>query len=496
MLAYGAVRAQEAVTSTVVFASTTSPSSATSTNRLGVWLSMAYSDLSAAKSIVTSGVPSKTSSASASPTTGTASLAQPGGSSPTSASSPGTSGSSHHNNTLVIALGVVFGALALGLIVLALVCCCKRRGNRRKSRRVLTPDDDEVDSWRGSEPNRDYTPLAPGSSDGRPISHHYPAEAPPMAQHPAMRHENPFVPVPPAPRRGAPNARAGLTDAAVPGQDPFIAPSSQPHGGILRKSPSHSRERGGVDLRDSYDQPIPAPLRGNSYHEDVQANNGYRQADPSMDLANNRASVHEQPYNDPLPTRYNQDRPATPFGLFGAGAAGATAGAAGAGLAAHHHHEHENRDYNSNRRYSTSGSSNGHRSLDAPPPRPAGTPPLVPSRSPKRARFSDSPPINISSHSGSEAPSSPNRAHFSDSPVYNSSNSRSDSGDSTWRLSSQMPGAWDSPRHSYQGTTPRSSYSGGAGGQGRRLRLSDLQRQEQEWYDQNHEQGYGVGQAM
>jgi hypothetical protein len=59
------------------------------------------------------------------------------------------------------------------------------------------------------------------------------AEAPDMAEHPAFRnsHENPFVPVPPPPRRTAPNSRVGLTDGAVPGQKPFVSGNSHRLGG-------------------------------------------------------------------------------------------------------------------------------------------------------------------------------------------------------------------------------------------------------------------------
>ena len=64
---------------------------------------------------------------------------------------------------------------------------------------------------------------------------------PNMAQHPAFagdsNHRNPFVPVPPAPRRTAPNSRTGLTDGTVPGQEPFIRKSDG-----LRKDNYHGGE--------------------------------------------------------------------------------------------------------------------------------------------------------------------------------------------------------------------------------------------------------------
>lgn len=65
-----------------------------------------------------------------------------------------------------------------------------------------------------------------------------------MSQHPAFRgheseHSNPFVPVPPPPRRSAPNSRPGLTDGLVPGDDPFL---EKEIGGGGRLSTSRSRD--------------------------------------------------------------------------------------------------------------------------------------------------------------------------------------------------------------------------------------------------------------
>ena len=51
------------------------------------------------------------------------------------------------------------------------------------------------------------------------------AAGPDLAEHPAYRNrnqDNPFVPSPPPPRRMAPNSRAGLTDATVAGDAPFL----------------------------------------------------------------------------------------------------------------------------------------------------------------------------------------------------------------------------------------------------------------------------------
>ena len=93
---------------------------------------------------------------------------------------------------------------------------------------------------------------------------------PAINHHPAYRHENPFVPVPPSPRRTAPNSRSGLTDGTVPGDHPYILPAGDPEKQRLRsRSRSHSRPRSNTE--------------------------------------------------DGLPMTTNADRPPTPFGLSGIG---------------------------------------------------------------------------------------------------------------------------------------------------------------------------------
>lgn len=71
-----------------------------------------------------------------------------------------------------------------------------------------------------------------------PHSHN---KAPSLSQHPAMRQpENPFVPVPPSPRRTAPNSRAGLTDGMVAGDSPYLMDEKAP---LRDRSRSNSRPR-------------------------------------------------------------------------------------------------------------------------------------------------------------------------------------------------------------------------------------------------------------
>ncbi len=109
--------------------------------------------------------------------------------------------------------------------------------------------------------------MAAAASEHHRANH---SHAPSLSQHPAMRSEpeNPFVPVPPSPRRTAPNSRSGLTDGTVPGQDAYILPEKQ----RLHKSSDRSRSRS-----------------------------------------------NSRPHSAGLPTHTDANRPPTPFGLSGFG---------------------------------------------------------------------------------------------------------------------------------------------------------------------------------
>ncbi|KAI1616630.1 hypothetical protein EDD37DRAFT_604690 [Exophiala viscosa] len=140
-------------------------------------------------------------------------------------STPSVSSSkSSHDHNLAIILGTVLGALALGLLILALLLCWKRRRASSPRHRGLFPDDDEVESWRL---NRQSDPIGNSSMTASHQRLSAAGAAPLMSEHPAFRNydgenENPFIPVPPPPRRTAPNSRAGLTDGTFPGEDPFL----------------------------------------------------------------------------------------------------------------------------------------------------------------------------------------------------------------------------------------------------------------------------------
>lgn len=121
-----------------------------------------------------------------------------------------------------------------------------------------------------------------------------------IGHHPAYRHENPFVPVPPSPRRTAPNSRSGLTDGTVPGDQPYILPNDDPEKQRLRsRSRSHSRSRSstgdGLPMTTNADRPpTPFGLSGiGQPYEDMHVHVLQHDA-PSNEL---RQSLHNR---DPL----------------------------------------------------------------------------------------------------------------------------------------------------------------------------------------------------
>ena len=238
---------------------------------VGIIQSASASASAAAKSSSTSVSPTSASSSSPSPT-------QAAATSPPAAASH--HGGTNHKTLIIAVVCAVVGAVLLGLI-LALLCFCLAR-RRRKARKDRTPTpvtDDEVKSWKEGQPKNPGRTYIPPQYGRIPDTEDQPMIAPAAAakgntpnidSHPAYRHENPFVPVPPSPRRTAPNSRSGLTDGTVPGDEPYILPAGDPEKQRLRsRSRSHSRSRSKI--------------------------------------------------GDGLPTSTNADRPPTPFGLSGIG---------------------------------------------------------------------------------------------------------------------------------------------------------------------------------
>ncbi len=183
-----------------------------------------------------------------------ASSTSPSSTSPTpaAATSASPSAAPHHSGlnrtTLIVAIVcAVIGALLIGLLVGLCCWCLARRRRRRRRNATNQPIDEEVKTWRSHEPKqpgRDYSPHRTShvSMEQQPMIPPA-AKAPDMHQHPALRNnsnaENPFVPMPPSPRRQAPNSRAGLTDGTVPGAHPYVLPEAQ----RLHKPRSRSNSR-------------------------------------------------------------------------------------------------------------------------------------------------------------------------------------------------------------------------------------------------------------
>ena len=266
--------------------------STTSSNPLGAFLGSINSAVGIIQSASASAAAAAATVSSSSPPLSTAaSSSSPSAAQTVPTSSPSSSvAPSHHgssNKTLIIAVVcAVVGALLLGLVLLGICCCLLRRRRKTRKNRVLTPvADDEIDSWKSEKPRNPGRTYIPSQYGRVPSAEHEPVIpplaaggrglAPSIETHPAYRPENPFVPVPPSPRRSAPNSRSGLTDGTVPGDKPYIGPVGDPEKQRLRTrshSRSHSRPIMGTGLADGG-----------------------------------------------LPTHANPDRPSTPFGLSGIG---------------------------------------------------------------------------------------------------------------------------------------------------------------------------------
>ncbi|KAJ9607860.1 hypothetical protein H2200_007939 [Cladophialophora chaetospira] len=209
--------------------SSSSSSSSTSSYASPAFGSIVSSTTSASSTYQTSSSSSSetpSSSITSSPTlsgpiVGTSSVL--GATAETSSSVPTSSTSSHHSH-LAIILGCVLGALALGFFILALVLCCKRRRRTSSPRHSALSADDDVDAWRDTR----AVPFAGPARHSRNVS----ATAPLMTEHPAYRndagHQNPFVPVPPPPRRSPPNSRSNMALGMAPSENPFADGPARP----------------------------------------------------------------------------------------------------------------------------------------------------------------------------------------------------------------------------------------------------------------------------
>ncbi|KAK5317439.1 hypothetical protein LTR93_008650 [Exophiala xenobiotica] len=230
-------------------------------------------------------------------------------------STPLSTGSgTNHDHKLAIILGTVLGALAVGLLILTVLLCRRRRHGESPRHRALSPGDDEVESWRLNR--QSDVPESKNSS-----RHALPASAsgsaPLMSEHPAFRNyddpENPFVPVPPAPRRTAPNARAGLTDGMVPGDEPFLnekevavaRPTSWPKGFTSSTTPITTR-------KDAAAAGIAGAAIGAGLMHHHQHSN-HKSVDNNLHEKSAEPQVPRQIHRKPVPVNYVNNSEAWPY---------------------------------------------------------------------------------------------------------------------------------------------------------------------------------------
>lgn len=158
--------------------------------------------------------------------------------------------------TLIIVLSVVLGSIALLLSTLAffLVGRCRRR---RLSRRGVTPiNDDEIESWRGTEKKLSLSVATRSMELNRtgtliPLSPEADRPALPTPMSPDWGYTwstaDPIQSPPPTRSRQAslvataPNARIGLTTDTVPGAEPFVPVNRESR--RLSKGRNHARSK-------------------------------------------------------------------------------------------------------------------------------------------------------------------------------------------------------------------------------------------------------------
>ena len=254
--------------------------------------------------------PTTTSSSSSSAVPSSTSAAPSATSATAAAASSG--GLSDKARTDIIIVCTVLGVLLLAAIAGCLFCCLRRR---RRTRRVASPfHDDETSGWptdshRASNLSNTSNSHHHEMSQEPTIplmipatSHHNDTARPLDNEHPAFRHENPFVPVPPVPRKTAPNSHAGLTHGAAAGAAAYVGA----HEGDkrLHKSDSMPRSHSGSALHDSYAHP-------NQYNGEYgntgpgYNREGYQAYNPSRNDSTNPFSNKSAVANPTLPIGVN-----------------------------------------------------------------------------------------------------------------------------------------------------------------------------------------------
>lgn len=203
--------------------------------------------------------------ASASSVSASAALAAAAASTSPSSTSLAKPSNSHRNMIIAIVCGVI-GALILLAILLGICCILRRHGRRRRrsKKEVMVDDDEKTVHQHHSNPplnpGRTYTPVPQnrGFANTKPTVPLLATTG--MTHHASPPNENPFVPVPPSPRKPAysnspvidTTPRDSYHDAYAYGPheassaaQPFIAGAAPIHTATPR-SRSNSRPRSGV----------------------------------------------------------------------------------------------------------------------------------------------------------------------------------------------------------------------------------------------------------
>ncbi|KAK0509669.1 hypothetical protein JMJ35_008063 [Cladonia borealis] len=193
----------------------------------------------AAASKIKSAEAAETASSSSSSTTPSPTSTPPP---PAATTSHSAAAAAHSGLSEAAKIGIIVGCVVGALLILAIlagICCCLVRRRRRNRRRTVDTNEKETSPkpWKSPiNPGRHYSNYTPAQRGEVTTDTHHPTvplmaaaatdhhmhseKAPSLSQHPAMRPqpENPFVPVPPSPRRTEPNQHgSGVRDGLIAG---------------------------------------------------------------------------------------------------------------------------------------------------------------------------------------------------------------------------------------------------------------------------------------
>lgn len=258
--------------------------------------------------------------ASASSVSAAAVAAHAASSSATSKPAAAKSGNSHRNTIIAVVCGVV-GAVLLLALLLCICCVLRRHGRRRRNRKPVPDDEKTVHHTQPTpplNPGRTYTPLAQNRGvlpTSKPLIIPVAATAGPLNLNhdPSRGTQNPFVPVPPSPRKPAYSNSAFINTSPRHSTDYSYTSTSHPHESFATAQPylaetsplrtsaprsrSNSRPSSRVGLHASpvAEEP-PTPLGMNRIGQpyDDRHVNVLRTDSPSSDL---RRSMHD---SDPI----------------------------------------------------------------------------------------------------------------------------------------------------------------------------------------------------